>query len=63
MNYFLLALAILAALIAIRSLAALFAVASGNGHWTAGWAPLANSAIVAFCGSGAAWLFQAAVGG
>ncbi|QYC54976.1 hypothetical protein SEA_POPPER_59 [Arthrobacter phage Popper] len=58
MNFLLLALAIIAALIALLGLATIIRVAVGNAHWNSGWAFVAHLLYVAVGGTVAVWLFS-----
>lgn len=60
MNFFILALAIIAALIALMALATIIRVAIGNAHWNSGLAFLAHLLYVAVGGTAALWLFSLA---
>lgn len=61
MNYFLLALATLAAFVALIHTANILRVAIGNATWNSGFAAFWSVTVAPTAGVTSLWLFQAAV--
>jgi fumarate reductase subunit C len=60
MVYIAMALAILLAVLALRSLIAIIVVTAGKGTWNGQLGFLVNALVVAVCVAGAVWLFSVA---